>query len=1056
MVHVDLNAAWTVDSVEALGANRVIDWELEEQQPKPTRLKLRLERAISAANPARLLIRGHRPISLGPVFEARQLEMLSFDEFDSGTRLISVRGVDGYEMRWTGSESLKRQDPLELTLAESQLFPQSPDGLLFVEDSNFAQATVAFDRRKPSYAADIRIDAAVQKNVLTETYTFQCIPETARIERLLVQFSPARDNPLEWTLVGGSSGQLSARCLSADDRAHLGLPAGGEAWELNSQLVRPGPFELRAVRSVPFDRESHLALASISGATTQRGSLTIRALGDTGITINNRRLTSVPAELLEADRYQTVRATYQYRPSRDDLGNEPAVSIAPTTPAQAESGAWVWTSRLDSRYAIDGTCVHLATFRIQTAGRQQLRLSMPEGANLQAAWVDEQRLPLALTNSGQPGLLINLPPGRSFAALSLYYATSGTLPRLVSSSAPPFPQIDDVPVLARQWSVWLPRGYEIRDYDSRFPTDWNEPMAWTERLFDVFGRAPRANVFNPLAVRDWRQMSFVDPDAQLSMKSCEEFAESLGTIVAERVNGEDESELTWGQLLASSGDAEAKSRRILLIDEESLEWVGLTPRTRVRFQPGDSAVQRGLGLLRQANLVLIAQPSLIAITSVSSAASFGGQIAMAHRGVTFALGAGPLADELQLAAEGRSWSHFQSVEAWRVRPELGQSPWATPELADLNVNEGRGWSACTFQFCDDSVPQIRIVHTAAMRCLGWAVFLILVAIGLWTADRPPLGVVLVCTSAAFAAFVLPAAYLPLASSALLSGLFCLALRIMRIPDARPAANERSHSRGSKTRGSSVHQVATLLLLGAICNVGMALQGSQENLNRPASPPANPAQRVGAVAKLAATSTADTPRAAPTGDQVADIPLYPVIVPTEAQQNPHGEKYYIYIPKEFYNQLSRQSAAATGRPKDWLITRALYQGSLSRDPVHKQLGLSRLKVSIDLHVFQSNRSVGIPFPGEGAANSVLAARLDGRAIALAWNANGDELEIVVPGAGEYRVELDLQPTLQTDSTTAGFDLAIPPLPNAALELALPHDAPPIELPTARGRILVQSE
>ncbi len=1053
MAQADVNAAWTLDSVEALGANRVTDWELEEQQPNPTRLKLRLERAISAAIPLRLLIRGHRPLPSVPVFEARQLEMLSFDQFDVGTRLISVRAADGYELRWTGSEELKRHDPLELTPAELQLFPQPPNGLLFVEDLSFAQATVAFDRRKPSYAADIRIDAAVKKNVLTETYTFQCAPEAARVERLLVQFSQRRDNPLEWTLAGGSSGQLTARRLSAYDQAHLGLPAGGEVWELHLQLTRSGPFELRAIRSVAFGQETHLALASIAEAATERGTLTIRALGDSGLTITNRRLSSVPAELLEADRYQTARATYQYQPSRDDLGNEPAVSIAPAKAAPAESGAWVWSSRLDSRYAIDGTCVHLATFRIQTAGRQQIRLTLPAGANLQAAWVDEQRLPLVLTASDEPGFLVDLPPGRGFASLSLYYATPGILPRLVSTGAPPFPRVD-VPVMARQWSVWLPGGYEIRDEDAQFPTAWNSPMTWTERLFGVLGRTPHASVFNPISARDWQHFAAAGSETESSLKACEQLAQNMGTFGGDYGSGEGENELTWGQLLGSSGDAETQARRVLLIDEESLQWLGLTPRTRVRFQPGDSALDRGFAMLRQANLVLIARPNLIAITSASSAASFAGQLSSPPGGVALALSDGLLSDELQRVAQGGTWSHFKPIETWRARPESVQSPWTTPEVASLGVNEIRGWHAYSFQFSEASIPQVRVVHTAAMRSLGWAVFLALVAIGLATSARPPLPLVLVCTMAACAALVLPATYVPLASSALLAGLFCLALRMIRFPDTQPKSNDRSGSRRPQARSSGVQQVATLLFLGAIFSVGAALYGSQPNLERQSSPPPNPAKSAEPLRKPASAPAVRSPRRANTQGQAADPALYRVIVPVDAQQNPQGGKYY--IPKEFYNQLSRQSASASGQPKGWLITRALYQGRLSRDPVHKQLGLSQLKVSFDLDVFQSNVPVSIPFPREGAANPVVAARLDGRVIPLAWNATADELTIVAPGAGAYRVELDLQPTSQADSTRAGFDLAIPPLANAALDLTLPHDAPAIELPTARGQIHVQKE
>src|SRR5262249_14888085 len=149
------------------------------------------------------------------------------------------------ELRWGSGNELNRRDALSLSPAETQLFAQPPSGLLFVEDAQLSAATLALERRRPAFTVDIRLDAAVQKDTLTETCILQCIPESARVERLLAQLSVAREEPLEWSLAGGNSGQFSARRLAAGEQRLAGLPPGGEVWELNVRLARPGAFELR-------------------------------------------------------------------------------------------------------------------------------------------------------------------------------------------------------------------------------------------------------------------------------------------------------------------------------------------------------------------------------------------------------------------------------------------------------------------------------------------------------------------------------------------------------------------------------------------------------------------------------------------------------------------------------------------------------------------------------------------------------------------------------------------------------------------------------------------
>ncbi len=302
-----------------------------------------------------LLARGRRRITSGTALGGRHLEMLDLAPLGGLNRLVSVKAADRWELRWGGGDELNRRDALGLSVGEAQLFAQPPSGLLFVEDAMFAGSTLALERRRPSFAADIRLDAAAQKDSLTETCTIQCVPESARVERLLVQFSVDRQVPLEWSLAGGNSGQFSARRLAAGEQRLAGLPGGGEVWELNLRLARPGAFELRGVRSIPFRSELPLALVSVADASSQRGSLAIRALADTDLTIKNRRLASVPAELLDAERYQTAarhsitslaatswaakRPSASRRPMRMKRGRPPGSG------ASASSHASPWPAR---------------------------------------------------------------------------------------------------------------------------------------------------------------------------------------------------------------------------------------------------------------------------------------------------------------------------------------------------------------------------------------------------------------------------------------------------------------------------------------------------------------------------------------------------------------------------------------------------------------------------------------------------------------------------------------------------------------------------------------
>lgn len=1012
---IPIRAAWTVDTVERLQSNRPVEWELDEPPGRPAALK------IVVAEAGRFVVRGHRAAPSASTFDAAQLQMLDFSEFERATRLISVRAVEGWDLHWTGSEKLNRRDAANLDSGQSQLFAQLPDGPVFSEDESFAQSSVTRARRKPNYAADIHIDVAVRKNTLSETYTIQCAPDAARVERLLVRFSQARDVPLEWNLAGGNSGKFSARKLSAAEQDKAGLPPGGEVWELLLQLARPGAFELRAHRSIPFTGETPLALVSVDDATTQHGTLAIRALGETGLSIENRRLMSVPAELLEPDRYQTARATYHYQPSGDDLRTEPAVSIAPAKPQPAETGAWAWIGRLESRFAADGTCVHLATFRIQTGGRRQIRAMLPEGAKLLSAWVDDQRLPLVVDALAAKGQLIELPPGRSRATVSLYYSTVADLPAFATRQTPPFPTLDDMPIVLRQWSVWLPPGYEITDADRRAPIDELSPPTWSQRLFGPLGRGETSHVFNPLVGSDWREISATGTGSRQVYRDCEQLIRNLGMLLGDYRNDE---ELTWGQLLWASSENEAAYDRVLLVDAESLARLGVTPQTRVGSQSADLPLQRGLGLLRHANLRAIAAPGVVLFTGAEVAASYRGQLGSPRPGVIHTVLRGSLADELHGAAQKADWSSFETVELWRSGLAYEPPNWTWPEQTPLAACDPRGWSHYTLECSETVRPQIRIVHTAAMRSAAWAVFLAVVAMGLWKPIGKAWSLVALVGCAAALALIVPAGYAPLASAALVAGLFCLAARMTHVQPAKSPTGE--HARAShKSRTGAIQQVATMLLAGAVVNAAAALDAAPPGRVEPPTAPKN-----------------------------ARAGMYRVFVPVDADQKPVGDK--LYVPDELYEDLLRKAAEISGRPKDWIITRGTYQGTLARDPATSRLELVELKARFDLRVFQANVPVRVPLARESWSGAITGARLDGRTIPVEWNAAGDGLILGPLPAEQYRLELELRPSALSDAPRAGIDLPIPKLPQTTLELTVPPDGPAIEAPGARGQVLFDQE
>ena len=112
----------------------------------------------------------------------------------------------------------------------------------------------------------------------------------------------------------------------------------------------------------------------------------------------------------------------------------------------------------------------------------------------------------------------------------------------------------------------------------------------------------------------------------------------------------------------------------------------------------------------------------------------------------------------------------------------------------------------------------------------------------------------------------------------------------------------------------------------------------------------------------------------------------------------------------------------------------------------------LKATLDLEVLARRVRVRIPLGGEGVRLSPQGALLEGRPIRPDSSEGDGEISFDVSDPGQYRLELTLQPARKIDGRASAFEMRIPRLAASRLELAVPADAPHIEIPFACGAVV----
>jgi hypothetical protein len=319
-----------------------------------------------------------------------------------------------------------------------------------------------------------------------------------------------------------------------------------------------------------------------------------------------------------------------------------------------------------------------------------------------------------------------------------------------------------------------------------------------------------------------------------------------------------------------------------------------------------------------------------------------------------------------------------------------------------------GWSA--YRVNDvDAATCVTVIYRPATATASCLLFLALIAIGMWYQNGRPLVLTIVAITCGLCALLLPEAIAGVFTGGLLAVPACLLVALARKPVNAEASPPAEISR------ELASTLTNVVPYGAPVVAALMLS-------------------------YAGWVRAEPPRGAPVTQSV--------FIPVNDKREPTGGKYL--VPESFFTELYRRAALRVERPQGWLIATATYRAALGEEGATRAFAVDRLTAEFEIHVFDASARVRIPLRRDEVALVPDQAQLDDRPVQPEWEADGSALLLDIAEAGDYRLVLTLRPNVRPE-VRGGFEVAIPRVPGARLEIAASPGGPTVAVPTAHGAV-----
>lgn len=450
---------WFIDTVDAVGwapsppalesapspETRVaepLEWKVV-RDARGDVLRIGLSAAATPGRRLRLRIGGHRAgAAAGAAFAAGEIDMVRLVGEAGGPAAVGFKTSAEQSAELVGASG----GPIDPRIAA---LVDDPAVRSWVPAGERADAwQVRLVRRRPPLDVQAQVRLTVRDDRLSQSFTFECRPDTSDLDSLVVQFSEPMGDQLEWSLLAPAGGSIAARRLESSD----------ESWVVEFTPPVRESATIRAARTVSFPAAVPIPLAWVEGAPRQVGEVIVRDAGRRRPRIVNRRLTEMPPRADAATDWPVLIGEFSFTGARDAADLPPAADLVPGRRDDGDARAWAWRETTSCWVHASGRTELETAFEIENHGRETVVLGLPAGRRAQGVEIDG--VPVATVAEGTVAAIpVDLPAGKPSFTLVV---------RSVSEAAgwggwrvDPSGVAIDLPVLDRVCRVAVPPDLEL-------------------------------------------------------------------------------------------------------------------------------------------------------------------------------------------------------------------------------------------------------------------------------------------------------------------------------------------------------------------------------------------------------------------------------------------------------------------------------------------------------------------------------------------------------------------------------------------------------------------
>ena len=500
----DLAAGWNVETVETIPADAMAEWFIDRRGNR-RRIEIQLTDAASPARKVTVVIMGRlQRFSLAAPISADTLRVVNWADARVIQHLLTFQSTEPFAVDSVGDLPVLARDAV--TDADHALLDSNATETHIVDLARAgADAGLQLTFKRGQYTANIDLEATVAKNELRQEYRITARPKANPVDRLLVFVTAPLGEKIRWTEKRADV-SIAAERLPPDDPQRHNLPKDGELWLLRLPQPSAGEIEVHASVTNAWSKRAAVPLFALPEAIEQHSHVVVRGVHGGALLVEPEGLSPIPLPMPNADSDDTdesapIRAAFRFNPTDClDTTRTPRLWIGPG----ANRGAMPLVARyleLESFFWSDGRGAHRATYELENYGAAEFKPALPPEARLTALSLDGQSLESAVPADGSAPAPIRLPPRARSATVSIYFETRQEPLCAGRAVNPPLFQ-NGIPILAGDWTVWLPEEYSAQVANRPVDAEFN----WRKRLFGPLARPHGSSTFHPLRAADWARL----------------------------------------------------------------------------------------------------------------------------------------------------------------------------------------------------------------------------------------------------------------------------------------------------------------------------------------------------------------------------------------------------------------------------------------------------------------------------------------------------------------------------------------------------------------------